>query len=306
MKFAKIYISFVSAKNVSAAGSVIFNPISNRICKLSVSTKDNETYLAALIKCACEAMSTLDEPCDIDIICDYIGLKSSIYKHSKYADLNKKFKNLAKHHNLVSILYCKGKESQWLREAKYIAKSKLKEERAKRCLSSTKQIQPPKADFIPDFIAYTDGSCNNLSPYGEGGAAYVILDKQRNIVKRNSKGFLGVTNNRMELMAVLSAVAAVPSDSTLVIYTDSQYCIQVLTNERNAENFTRPNANIIRQYFNYASRLREVRFEWVKGHNGDEFNEMVDALANSRTEEMRTIHNIPLYDYRNSPKCRKR
>ena len=160
--------------------------------------------------------------------------------------------------------------------------------------------------FIPDYIAYTDGSCNNLSPYGEGGAAYVILDGQRNIVKQNSKGFVGVTNNKMELMAILSAVAAVPAGSTLVVYTDSQYCIQVLTNKANANNFSRPNANVIRQYFNYASRLKAVRFEWVKGHDGNEFNEMVDALAQSRTEEMRTIHNIPVYDYRNSPKCKKR
>ena len=184
---------------------------------------------------------------------------------------------------------------------------------AKDGLRKIKPISEPKAkltishdiDFIPDYIAYTDGSCNNLSPYGEGGAAYVILDSQRNLIKQNSKGFLGVSNNKMELMAILSAVAAVPSGSTLVIYTDSQYCIQVLTNKANANNFTRPNANVIRQYFNYASRLKAVRFEWVKGHNGDEFNEMVDALAQSRTEEMRTIHNIPVYDYRNSPKCRK-
>lgn len=160
-------------------------------------------------------------------------------------------------------------------------------------------------NFIPDYIAYTDGSCNNLSPYGEGGAAYIILDGQRNLIKQNSKGFVGVTNNKMELMAILSAVAAVPSGSTLVIYTDSQYCIQVLTNKANANNFTRPNANVIRQYFNYASRLKAVRFEWVKGHDGDKYNEMVDALAQSRTEEMRTIHNITVYDYRNSPKCRK-
>ena len=159
--------------------------------------------------------------------------------------------------------------------------------------------------FIPDYVAHTDGSCNNLSPYGEGGAAYIILDGHRNLVKQNSKGFIGVSNNKMELMAILSAVAAVPAGSTLVVYTDSQYCIQVLTNKSNANNFTRPNANVIRQYFNYASRLKAVRFEWVKGHDGNEFNEMVDALAQSRTEEMRTIHNIPVYDYRNSPKCRR-
>lgn len=160
-------------------------------------------------------------------------------------------------------------------------------------------------NFIPDYIAFTDGSCNNLSPYGEGGAAYIILDRQRNLIKQNSKGFIGVTNNKMELMAIMSAVAAVPAGSTLVVYTDSLYCIQVLTNKANANNVSRPNANVIRQYFNYASRLKAVRFEWVKGHDGNEFNEMVDALAQSRTEEMRTIHNIPVYDYRNSPKCRK-
>lgn len=103
----------------------------------------------------------------------------------------------------------------------------------------------------------------------------------------------------------MSAVAAVPANSTMVIYTDSQYCIRVLSNEANAHNWERPNANIIRQYFCYASRLKSVRFEWVKGHDGNEYNEMVDALAQSRTEEMRTIHNIPVYNYHNSPKCRK-
>ena len=306
MKIAKIYISYVSAKNMSVAGCVVFNPTTNCINKFTESAKPNETYLAALIKGACSALATLDESCDIEIICDYNGLHSSIYKHSKYKELNDDFKKLAEPHNSVSILYGRVNELRWLKEAKELAKTELH----KATLNLDAEAKPEiscEIDFIPDFIAYTDGSCNNLSPYGEGGAAYVILDGQRNnIVRQNSKGFVGVTNNRMELMAILSAVAAVPAESTIVIYTDSQYCIQVLTNKKNADNSTRPNANIIRQYFNYASRLKGIRFEWVKGHNGDEFNEMVDALANSRTEEMRTIHNIPLYDYRNSPKCRKR
>jgi len=136
-------------------------------------------------------------------------------------------------------------------------------------------------------------------------AAYILLDGLENIVKQSSKGFVGVTNNKMKLMAIQSAVASVPTGSTLVVYTDSQYCIQVLTNKTNFNNITRPNANVIRQYFNYASRLKDIRFEWVKGHDGNKFNEMVDALAQLRTEEMRTIHNIPVYDYWNSPKCRR-
>lgn len=176
---------------------------------------------------------------------------------------------------------------------------------AKQVARQANEGNPDKfTDFTPDYIAYTDGSCNNLSPYGEGGSAYIILDGQKNLVKQNSKGFVGVTNNKMELMAILSAVASVPCSSSLIVYTDSRYCIQVLTNKANANNYNRPNANIIRQYFKYASRLKSVRFEWVKGHDGNEYNEMADALAQSRTEEMRTIHNIPVYDYHNSPKCR--
>lgn len=305
MKFAKIYISYVSAKGENIAGCVVFNTTNNRIYKFATIAEDSETYLAALIRGACGALTALDEPCDVEIICDYIGLHSSIYKHSKYKELNEGFKKLAEAHNSVSILHGRVKELRWLKEAKELAKTELHEIKPNSETKPKTEIST-EIDFIPDFIAFTDGSCNNLSPYGEGGAAYIILDGQRNLVKQNSKGFVGVTNNKMELMAILSAVAAVPAGSALVVYTDSQYCIQVLTNKANANNFTRPNANVIRQYFNYASRLKAVRFEWVKGHAGNEFNEMVDALAQSRTEEMRTIHNIPVYDYRNSPKSKKR
>lgn len=304
MKNAKIYISYASSQSISAAGCVVFNPTTNRIYKFTAPANSGETYLAALIRGACASLSTLDEPCDVEIVCDYIGLHSSIYKHSKYRGLNEVFKKLAESHNSVFIQHGRVKELRLLKEAKELAKAALKKTNPQP-QAKEQSFASEEAGFIPDYIAFTDGSCNNLSPYGEGGAAYIILDGRRNLVKQNSKGFVGVTNNRMELMAILSAVAAVPTGSTLVVYTDSQYCIQVLTNKANANNFTRPNANIIRQYFNYASRLKAVRFEWVKGHNGDEFNEMADALAQSRTEEMRTIHNIPVYDYRNSPKCRK-
>ena len=37
-------------------------------------------------------------------------------------------------------------------------------------------------NYLTDYVAYTDGSCNNLSPYGEGGAAYIILDHNKNII----------------------------------------------------------------------------------------------------------------------------
>ncbi len=255
-----------------------------------------EPLLSAVITC----IKAIPHDSPIAIHCPMIGTITTRNGAKRALSLRAEMQKLLKGRNIV---YVRAKEdNEKIRYAKSLVHSDKKTQKA----SESNHTTCEQIDFIPDYIAYTDGSCNNLSPYGEGGAAYIILDGQRNLINQNSKGFVGVTNNRMELMAILSAVAAVPAGATLVIYTDSQYCIQVLTNKANANNFTRPNANVIRQYFNYASRLKAVRFEWVKGHNGDEFNEMVDALAQSRTEEMRTIHNIPVYDYRNSPKCKKR
>lgn len=254
-----------------------------------------EPLLSAVIAC----IKAIPQNCPVTISCPMIGTITTRNGVKRALSLRAEMQKLLRGRN---VKYVRAKEDDdKIRYAKSLAHSVKKDRKA----SESNQTTGEQIDFIPDYIAFTDGSCNNLSPYGEGGAAYIILDGERSLVKQNSKGFIGVTNNKMELMAILSAVAAVPAGSTLVVYTDSQYCIQVLTNKANANNFTRPNANVIRQYFNYASRLKAVRFEWVKGHAGNEFNEMVDALAQSRTEEMRTIHNIPVCDYRNSPKSKK-
>lgn len=264
-------------------------------CTRGIYSGYTEPLLLAIIAC----LEKIPQKAPISIYCPTVGTITTQKGVKRAMSLRAKMQSLLRNRS-VKVIRAK-EDDEKIRHAKSLA---YDGEESRIPID----IQPPvpDVDFLPDYIAFTDGSCNNLSPYGEGGAAYVILDGQRNVVKQNSKGFVGVTNNRMELMAILSAVAAVPAGSSLVIHTDSQYCIQVLTNEKNANNFTRPNANIIRQYFNYASRLKNIRFEWVKGHSGNEFNELVDALAQSRTEEMRVIHNIPVYDYRNSPKCRKR
>lgn len=138
------------------------------------------------------------------------------------------------------------------------------------------------------YEAYTDGSCNNLSPYGEGGAAYIIL-KDGFIIKEESKGFVRTTNNRMEMLAIISAVSSVPKGSSLTVYTDSQYCITSFTNSK------KPKANIdlINLYHRCSAHLESITFEWVKGHNGNEFNELVDSMAFSAYEDIIKKYNIP-------------
>ena len=138
------------------------------------------------------------------------------------------------------------------------------------------------------YIAYTDGSCDNLSPYGEGGSAYVIL-KDGWVVKESQKGFVGTTNNRMEMLAIISAVNSIPRGSSIVIYTDSQYSILAFTKIKKAKK----NLDLINLYHHCAAKLKHIEFVWVKGHNGNKYNEIVDSMANSAYKEMIKKYNLP-------------
>jgi ribonuclease HI len=138
------------------------------------------------------------------------------------------------------------------------------------------------------YIAYTDGSCDNLSPYGEGGSAYILIYKD-SIIKEAKKGFVGTTNNRMEMLAIISAVKSTPKNADLVVFTDSQYCITSFTNVKKPKK----NLDLINLYHHCASHLKSIEFRWVKGHNGDEYNELVDSMAYSAYLEMIEKYNLP-------------
>lgn len=154
--------------------------------------------------------------------------------------------------------------------------------------------------FETDYIAYTDGASNNLSPYGECGSAYIILQDGK-IIKQMSKGFLHSTNNRVEMLAIISAVNSIPEGSSIRIVTDSKIAINAFTYPRE----DRKNYDLIKLFLK-VSENREVIFEWVKGHSGVEYNEMVDEMAQAEREKIRKENNIPVYSYKNSPKVRKR
>ena len=79
------------------------------------------------------------------------------------------------------------------------------------------------------FVAYTDGSCWNSDPNRSGGAAYVVLDNHGRVYRSAHKGFRGTSNNRMEMLAIISAVASVPKGCSIVVLTDSQYSIRAFT-----------------------------------------------------------------------------
>lgn len=134
------------------------------------------------------------------------------------------------------------------------------------------------------YDCYTDGSCNNLSANKEGGAAYLILLNGKEILRR-SKALIHTTNNRAEMLAIISAVKRCPIGADIVIYTDSKYAIFSFGHRKRISDSVK-NSDLIHLYRKEAAQ-KKVTFEWVKGHNGDRYNEIVDSMANGEYNKMK-------------------
>ena len=127
---------------------------------------------------------------------------------------------------------------------------------------------------------YTDGaSSGNPGPGGYG----VIL-RSGNHYKELSEGYRKTTNNRMELLAVISGIESIKkTGQEIMIYSDSKYIIDSVEkkwvfnwlktgfkNKKNKDLWLR---------FLIVYKLHQIKFTWVKGHNGHPENERCDELA---------------------------
>ena len=117
---------------------------------------------------------------------------------------------------------------------------------------------------------YTDGSCQG-NP-GTGGWAAVINDngQRRSISGRMER----TTNNRMEILAVIKGLEAIPEGSQVTIYTDSQYVVNTMT-----RGWQRKANQDLWVGLDEAVERRRVKWEWVRGHAGNPGNEEADRLA---------------------------
>ncbi len=118
-------------------------------------------------------------------------------------------------------------------------------------------------------IVYTDGGCA-VNPGGQGAYAAIVLKDGKEYAF--SQGFRSTTNNRMEMMAIIRALEETEGD--VKIYSDSQYAINTFSGVWNGKK----NIDLQRKYKKLVSR-RHVEFEWVRGHNGNEYNERCDELC---------------------------
>lgn len=132
---------------------------------------------------------------------------------------------------------------------------------------------------------YTDGGAIN-NP-GPGGYGVVLLVNGE--LRELSEGYQHTTNNRMELMACIKGIEALPSSSEKVaLFSDSQYVVNGISkgwakawrrrNWLKSDGNPAVNADLWARLLDLTEGI-DIVFNWVKGHAGHPLNERCDQLA---------------------------
>ena len=146
------------------------------------------------------------------------------------------------------------------------------------------------------MIIYTDGSAHP-NP-GPGGFGVIVLDNDEKIQYIYNKQFEKekVTNNQMELKAILYAFLNYGvnintnefTNNIPIVYSDSNYCVQTFNswmfNWANngwvkSDKKTPENLDLIQAYYEWYQKGYRINLRKVKGHAGHKWNEMADKLA---------------------------
>jgi ribonuclease HI len=131
-----------------------------------------------------------------------------------------------------------------------------------------------------EIIIYTDGAASgNPGPGGFG----VVLKSGRHRLEK-AEGFRLTTNNRMELLAVITGLEALKkTGSNVVVYTDSKYVADAVEKgwvfQWESKAFRKKKNPDLWIRFLKIYRKHKVRFVWIKGHNNNPENELCDRLA---------------------------
>jgi ribonuclease HI len=131
------------------------------------------------------------------------------------------------------------------------------------------------------LIIYTDGAARGNPGPGGYGAILIWGD----VKKELAKGYRLTTNNRMELMAVISALEALKKNNLdIIIYSDSNYVVKAVE-EGWLKNWIKTdfkggkkNKDLWLRFYQL-SKNNNIKFKWVKGHEASVHNNRCDVLA---------------------------
>lgn len=140
-------------------------------------------------------------------------------------------------------------------------------------------------------VIYTDGACKGNPGPGGWGVLMMAGDAKKELFG----GERETTNNRMELQAVIEALAALKRPCDVTLYIDSQYVLKGITEwiqGWKAKGWRTASKEPVKNV-EYWQRLdglvsgagHRIDWRWVKGHAGDPGNERADELANKGVEQ---------------------
>jgi len=143
-------------------------------------------------------------------------------------------------------------------------------------------------EVTKQVIIYSDGAC--IRNPGPGGYGVVISYKNQR--RELSAGFRLTTNNRMEILGCIIGLQALKEACAVVVYSDSRYVVDAMSKswavKWRKNNWKRRdehgnskdvlNRDLWIQMLDLCDKHR-IKFEWVRGHAGNEGNERCDQLA---------------------------
>jgi ribonuclease HI len=136
----------------------------------------------------------------------------------------------------------------------------------------------------PEIRIYTDGACSG-NP-GPGGYGVVLVSGSHR--KELAKGFRKTTNNRMELLAVIEGLKTLKTCRRAEIWSDSKYVVEAIEKGwarkwrdngwRKADKKPALNPDLWQELLALLD-IHQVKFLWLRGHDGHPENERADQLA---------------------------
>lgn len=136
---------------------------------------------------------------------------------------------------------------------------------------------------------YTDGACSGNPGKGGYGTILIAEDDNGKVHKKEiTQGFEVTTNNRMELLAAIVGLEALKKPCDVELTSDSKYLVDAFNQKwvdgwvkkgwKGANKQPVKNQDLWKRLLE-AKKNHNVKFIWVKGHNGHEFNERCDEMA---------------------------
>lgn len=161
------------------------------------------------------------------------------------------------------------------------------------------------------FYIYTDGAAsNNGKANSSGGYGFVVLLNNNKLYHIENKFQNNVTNNQMELTAILEAFKFIRKNQIkepVILYSDSAYCINMLTSWiftwsqngwKNSKKEIVANLDLVQELFQYCQDkafMENISLQKIDGHSNNVGNELADAIASkNRNKFLKFIKQINL------------